>query len=76
VALGGLEEHGIASARALGSGEAIHFGPGYVHDVRNTSTAPAVSVHVYSPPLAAMRRYDLTQDGRLVELATESAEDW
>jgi hypothetical protein len=44
--------------------------------VGNVSDAPAVSVHVYSPPLSAMNRYDLDDDGLLVLLAAESAEDW
>jgi predicted metal-dependent enzyme (double-stranded beta helix superfamily) len=76
VALGSLEECGVGSVRTLTSGESRHFGPGYVHDVGNGSIAPAVSVHVYSPPLAAMRRYALDEDGRLLELAIEGTEDW
>jgi Cysteine dioxygenase type I len=27
------------------------FGPGYAHDVRNASDAPAISIHAYLPPL-------------------------
>jgi predicted metal-dependent enzyme (double-stranded beta helix superfamily) len=81
VALGTLAEHRIQDARDVETGltrgdKARRFGPGYIHDVRNESAAPAVSVHVYSPPLTAMRRYDLDQDGKLVPLATENAEDW
>lgn len=76
VALGTLSEHGTASVRTVETGQTRGFGPGYVHDVRNESAAPAVSVHVYAPPLAVMRRYDLDGDGRLVPLALESAEDW
>ncbi|MEV4001594.1 cysteine dioxygenase family protein [Actinomadura sp. NPDC049753] len=82
VALGTLEEQRvnaarrIGTARGVGAGQAHSFGPGYVHDVRNTSDAPAVSVHVYSPPLSAMRRYDVDSDGGLVRLADESAADW
>jgi predicted metal-dependent enzyme (double-stranded beta helix superfamily) len=76
VALGSLEEHDVAAARTVACGVTRQFGPGYVHDVRNTSAAPAVSVHVYAPPLSEMRRYDLAEDGRLVELVTESAADW
>ncbi|WP_242911280.1 cysteine dioxygenase [Actinomadura terrae] len=76
VALGTLQEHHVRSARDVGVGETHAFGPDYVHDVRNTSDAPAISVHVYSPPLSSMRRYDLDPAGELVELAAESAEDW
>ena len=42
----------------------VAFGESYVHDVRNVSETPAVSVHAYSPPLTLMRFYDL-RDGRL-----------
>ncbi|MFG2004068.1 cysteine dioxygenase [Spirillospora sp. NPDC048911] len=75
VALGELEEHDLAVTRQLTTGQTRAFGPDYVHDVRNTSTAPAVSVHVYSPPLSVMNRYDLTGSG-LVRLATEEAGQW
>ena len=52
------------------------FGSRYVHDVVNVFAEPAVTVHAYSPPLTAMRRYDLTESG-LVHVATERAErDW
>ncbi|MES9541269.1 cysteine dioxygenase family protein [Actinomadura sp. NPDC000600] len=82
VALGALEEQRAGAARrvgavhGVGAGQARSFGPGYVHDVRNASDAPAVSVHVYSPPLTAMRRYDVDPGGGLVRLADESAADW
>ena len=52
------------------------FGPHYAHDVVNTFAKPAVTVHAYSPPLTAMRRFELTDSG-LVHTATEQAEqDW
>jgi rhodanese-related sulfurtransferase/mannose-6-phosphate isomerase-like protein (cupin superfamily) len=38
------------------------FGPDYAHDVRNTSTAPAISIHAYSPPLSEMNEYELDGD--------------
>jgi predicted metal-dependent enzyme (double-stranded beta helix superfamily) len=75
VALGDLAERDLATTRRLSMGQTRAFGPDYVHEVRNTSTAPAVSVHVYSPPLTVMNRYDLTGSG-LVRLAEERAEQW
>jgi predicted metal-dependent enzyme (double-stranded beta helix superfamily) len=75
VALGRLEEHDAAAPRPVAAGGVTGFGPHYIHDVRNTSDAPAVSVHVYSPPLQVMNRYDLV-DGELVALPPESAADW
>lgn len=59
--------------RTVTAGGVRAFGSQHVHDVANVTGEPAVSVHAYSPPLTAMRRYDLTQAG-LVHVATESAE--
>lgn len=71
VARGSLRER-IAPGRrpgpfgaALEPGTVRSFGPRYLHDVRNDSARAAVSVHVYSPPLAGMRRYRLTAGGLL-----------
>lgn len=75
VALGSLQERDLGTVRDVSSGESRAFGADYVHEVRNMSAAPAVSVHVYSPPLTAMNRYDL-HDGRLVRLVTEEAGQW
>lgn len=62
--------------RTIPAGDIRSFGPRYVHDVVNAFGEPAVTVHAYSPPLTAMRRYDLTAAG-LVPTATELAEqDW
>jgi hypothetical protein len=44
--------------------------------VANAFAEPAVTVHAYSPPLTAMRRYQLTESG-LVQNGIERAEkDW
>lgn len=42
------------------AGRSIGFGSKHIHDVRNLSDAPAVSVHAYSRPLALMNYYQLT----------------
>jgi Cysteine dioxygenase type I len=63
-----LEHH-----RSTGSG--VGFGPHYVHDVRNLSSAPAVSVHVYSPPLSSMNYYDIDEAGALERIATLITDD-
>jgi predicted metal-dependent enzyme (double-stranded beta helix superfamily) len=75
VALGSLEEHDIAGDRTVVTGQVRGFGPGYVHDVRNVGSAPAVSVHVYAPPLVVMNRYERTGTG-FVRLAGEDATEW
>ena len=66
---------GHVLAKPVGAGGSRAFGPRYIHDVRNTAAAVAVSVHAYSPPLPQMTRYDLTPAG-LVKLATEGAASW
>ncbi|HEX2313988.1 MAG TPA: cysteine dioxygenase family protein [Thermomonospora sp.] len=75
VALGSLREQDLTAARTLSAGEYREFGPDHIHEVGNVSNAPAVSVHVYSPPLTSMNRYDLTDQG-LIRLAEERADQW
>ncbi len=53
------------SGRTLAPGAVRTFGPAYVHDVRNESAWPAVSIHAYSPPLSSMRRYGIAASGVL-----------
>ena len=80
VAQGELTERTVPSGQATATGRAYvpgrarPFGPEFVHDVVNASAAPAVSVHAYSPPLSAMRRFELTAGG-LVHTGTETAEE-
>jgi predicted metal-dependent enzyme (double-stranded beta helix superfamily) len=57
------------------AGSAVGFGPRYIHDVRNRSDEPAVSVHAYSPPLSSMNFYDVGDDGHLVRLLTLATDD-
>jgi hypothetical protein len=54
-------------------GETVSFGPRLVHDVHNVDRTPAVSLHVYSPPLTSMTYYDLG-DGQLHPRYTEPIE--
>jgi hypothetical protein len=62
--------------RTAWQGKVTSFGPRHLHDVGNRSVAPAVSVHAYSPPLTAMRLYDMTATG-LALAGTDTAEqDW
>ena len=42
----------------LGAGSTGVVARGQLHDVGNVSDRPALSVHVYSPPLATMTFYD------------------
>lgn len=49
------------SPRRLEPGDISELGPGDVHEVFNAGDELATSIHVYSPPLAAMG-YHLTDD--------------
>jgi hypothetical protein len=62
--------------RCASAGSVTTFGSRHLHDVSNAATAPAISVHAYSPPLTAMRRYEMTASG-LALLGTDRSElDW
>lgn len=51
-------EDGALVRDTLPQGSVRHLPLGLVHDVVNTGTAAATSIHVYSPPLTAMTHYD------------------
>ncbi|HEY1446774.1 MAG TPA: cysteine dioxygenase family protein [Acidimicrobiales bacterium] len=51
--------------REVHAGAALAFGAGHVHDVQNEAEVPALSLHVYSPPLESMNYYERFGD-RLV----------
>jgi len=59
--------------RCASAGSVTTFGARHLHDVSNTATVPAISVHAYSPPLTAMRRYEMTAAG-LTLVGTDRAE--
>jgi predicted metal-dependent enzyme (double-stranded beta helix superfamily) len=62
--------------RTTTAGSVTGFGARHLHDVSNAAAAPAISVHAYSPPLTAMRQYEMTASG-LVMVGTQTAEtDW
>ncbi len=82
VVQGELRERTPAAGRpqpasaAFPTGRARSFGPRHVHEVVNESAAPAVSIHAYSPPLAGMRRYELTQSGLVLAAVETAGERW
>jgi hypothetical protein len=84
VVRGTLTERVVAAGRSgvqettdeLTAGRVRHFGPHYVHQVTNTATEPAVSVHVYTPGLSWMNTYRI-EGPSLVRTGTERAGvDW
>ena len=62
---GALVEHswdGALRLSDLAAGHMRAFGPGHVHDVRNVSGRPALSLHAYTPRLETMTRYRFLGD--------------
>jgi mannose-6-phosphate isomerase-like protein (cupin superfamily) len=60
----------------LTTGRVRWFGPHHVHQVHNSGSEPAVSIHVYTPPLRSMNVYRVDPTG-LVRTGTERAGvDW
>jgi predicted metal-dependent enzyme (double-stranded beta helix superfamily) len=66
----------VPASAAFAVGRVRSFGPRHVHDVANESATPAVSIHAYSPPLAAMRRYELTRSGLVLAAVETAGERW
>lgn len=44
--------------RVLPARDTVVLAAGSIHEVRNRHAQPATSIHVYSPPLTSMTRYD------------------
>ena len=61
--------------RSFASGDAFHFSPADIHRVRHAGSDPAVTLHVYSPPLARMGAYVVDEDGVLARHSVSSAEE-
>jgi rhodanese-related sulfurtransferase/mannose-6-phosphate isomerase-like protein (cupin superfamily) len=73
VVTGTLEEHRPgATPLTIQAGRPRAFSADYAHDVRNSSAAPAVSIHAYSPPLNEMNEYEL--DGNHLVLREHKSE--
>jgi len=45
------------------AGQGFRFDASRIHDVRHAGDAPAVSLHLYSPPLLRMGLYEVGEDG-------------
>jgi Cysteine dioxygenase type I len=62
------------SRRRLVAGSGAAFGATYVHDVVNSATAPATSIHAYSPPMPSMTFYRLDGAGLVADRAEYRAD--
>ena len=66
---------GPPAARRSVAGESFHFAPADIHRVRHAGADPAVTLHVYSPPLERMGAYAIGGDGVLVRHTQSSGEE-
>jgi predicted metal-dependent enzyme (double-stranded beta helix superfamily) len=61
--------------RHVKAGKSFHFSPADIHRVRHGGGDPAVTIHVYSPPLLRMGAYVVGEDGVLARHPMSSAEE-
>jgi predicted metal-dependent enzyme (double-stranded beta helix superfamily) len=61
--------------RTCAVGETFRFSPADIHRIRHAGSDPAVTLHVYSPPLERMGAYAIDDDGVLVRHSMSSAEE-
>ena len=61
--------------RAFAAGQTFHFSPADIHRVLHAGSAPAVTLHVYSPPLARMGAYVIDERGMLARHPVASSEE-
>jgi predicted metal-dependent enzyme (double-stranded beta helix superfamily) len=80
VVSGGVREERLAiggepRGRRFAAGDAFHFSASDIHRVRHGGSDPAVTLHVYSPPLARMGAYEIGEDGVLARSAMPSSQE-
>jgi mannose-6-phosphate isomerase-like protein (cupin superfamily) len=61
--------------RRVEAGRSFHFSPADIHRVRHAGSEPAVTIHVYSPPLLRMGAYVVGPDGVLARHPMSSEEE-
>lgn len=66
---------GTPARRVLEAGSSFHFSPSDIHRVRHAGQGPAVTLHVYSPPLLRMGAYVIGEDGVLARHTQTQAEE-
>jgi hypothetical protein len=66
---------GAPRERVFVAGESFHFSAADIHRVRHAGADPAVTLHVYSPPLLRMGAYAIGEDGVLARHAMSYKEE-
>ncbi len=80
VVSGSVREERLALAgepvsRTFRAGQSFQFSAADIHRVRHAGEDPAVTLHVYSPPLLRMGAYAIGEEGVLVRHTMSSAEE-
>jgi predicted metal-dependent enzyme (double-stranded beta helix superfamily) len=70
-----LAPDGLGSDKLVRAGESFHFSASDIHRVRHAGSDPAVTLHVYSPPLLSMGAYVLDENGRLQRQRIPASEE-
>ena len=70
-----LRLNGPPSERAAGPGDSFGFEPDDIHRVRHAGGPPAVTIHVYTPPLRRQGAYLVEPDGTLRRQALSYVEE-
>lgn len=70
-----LTPDGAGSDKLVRAGESFHFCASDIHRVRHAGSDPAVSLHVYSPPLLNMGAYVFDESGRLQRQRIPASEE-
>jgi hypothetical protein len=65
---------GPPATRVISAGESFSFDAQHIHRMRHQGTEPALSLHVYSPPLGSMGSYGIV-DGVLRRLSISCDEE-
>src|SRR5688572_4283033 len=76
VVSGQLREDTVGGSRRLVTGTGRRFGARHVHRVANDGGLPAISVHVYSPALTSMTRYELVGGSLRPRVVERAGADW
>lgn len=61
--------------RTCAAGDVLHFSPADIHRVLHVGSDPAVTLHVYSPPLLNMGSYLVDDDGVLARHAVSHSHE-
>jgi predicted metal-dependent enzyme (double-stranded beta helix superfamily) len=70
-----LTINGRPRTRTFAVGDVFHFSPADIHRVRHAGSDPAVTLHVYSPPLLSMGAYRVVDGGVLARHPMSPAEE-